>query len=108
MAGARLSIFWASLAVCVLGGAYLGFSSCGGYLWHRILIERAGVAFASASFFWPSRFLQPWHRRLLYLPTMFLLFMVVQCLAGAFYPEPPSSLMELWHNFLLNWKFGLC
>ena len=108
MVGAKLAILWASLVVCVFGGAYLGFSSCGGYLWHRILIERAGVVLAAASFFWPSCFLQPWHRRLLYLPSMFLLFILVQCFAGAFYPEPPTSLIELWHNFLLNWKFGLC
>lgn len=36
----RRVLFWNLLAVTILGGVYLGLFACGGFLWHRMLIER--------------------------------------------------------------------
>lgn len=104
----RRVLFWILLAVTILGGVYLGLFACGGFLWHRMLIERVCMGSAAASFLLPPVFLKQWYRRILLLPAIYLLFNAVQCFTNCFYPSPPSSLRELIHDFILHWQTGLC
>jgi hypothetical protein len=108
MLALRHIFFWASLVACVLGGVFYGLFSCGGYVWHRQFIEQTGITLVFLALFWPPKFLIPWWRRLLYPPTMFLLFRLVQGVVFCFYPSLAPTWREVWQALVFGMWEGPC
>ena len=81
-------------AVAVLGGAFLGFSSCGGYWWHEQAIFGTFASAIAASILVPHPCLTSWRSRLLFACSALALFPLAGAAGATFYPETPPSLAE--------------
>jgi hypothetical protein len=102
------AFFVASLIACGCMGIYFGLFSCGNYAWKKELAERVSLILVLLAFLWPTTFLRPWWRRLLFPPTMFLFFRLVQGVASCFYPSLSDTWHGLWQDLIFGIREGPC
>ena len=97
-----------TILLAVAGGTFLGLFSCGGYLWHRQLFDFLILAGVVISLVMPPRWMRNLPRKVGFVATVLILFVVVQALASSFYPSAPADARALWHGFLAGLNTGPC
>ena len=95
-------------SVALFGGAFLGFSACGGYRWHGRVVGGALAIPLLAAILIPHPFLQSRVRRWVFVCLVVSAFFVASAVGSAFYPTNPSSWGEFLHRIRVALVDGLC
>jgi len=78
--------------LAVAGGIFLGFFSCGGYVWHQQLFAALFAVSLLGSLLLPPDALNRWPRRAVFVVVTLAAFLVIRAVASAFYPGTPTSI----------------
>ena len=96
-----------ALLSAALGGAYIGLFSCGGYVWHELVVLVAIAALTAAAIIFAAARTRIWRTTLIFSLGVILTYRVFIGVAWPFYLGPASPgdyLSEFSHAFL----FGPC
>src|SRR6218665_3381157 len=89
-----------ALVVALLGGAYFGAFSCGGYEWHQEALAGVLLAVTAVSVLVPFHRQRPALSRLPALLGVPVMFIIAQAVAAPFYPAAPDSAGGFLRAFL--------
>lgn len=92
----RVIVSICALIGALLGGLYLGFSSCGGVLWHRYAVVCAVAIVTVAAVAVPSQTNRAITSRVLLVLSVAATYVVSRAAAASFYPAVPDS----WGGFV--------
>jgi hypothetical protein len=91
-------------ALALLGGAYLGFSSCGGIAWHAPAITGTLAASTIGLILLPYPSRKSLLGRVVLLAGVPVAFVLAQSAGAQFYPNNPASFLAfvsgLWRELL--------
>jgi len=92
----------------VAGATFLGIFSCGGFIWHRLLIYSLIVVLVVLCMFNPLQVLRGNLQRILIPVASIVLFLSVRASASAFYPSVPDSIVSFIESFWMAIIHGPC
>ena len=105
---AAILIFGILLFSSIIGGAFLGYFSCGGYAWHEDAIHISIISIVLLGLILPIEALKRLWLRPIYPLTGIGLFILFQSFTSAFYPRTPENFEEFWKLFLIGLQYGPC
>ena len=94
--------------VVLLGAAYFGLASCGGYVWHKRVFAYACCALCLAAVVLPSSLLSSIRSKIGFVLCLPLSFVLLESAVAPFYPVPPASLAEYASSFVRAVWYGPC
>jgi hypothetical protein len=89
------------------GGAFLGFSSCGGHVWHAYAIGGFIVFLVAVSFIFPH-WDKPVFSRVVFSLLTLMIFLFARSSGAQFYPNAPLSLSAFLLGVWRDLWAGVC
>ena len=105
---AQTLVILSLIIIAVVCGIYFGLFSCGGYIWYKQIFTVFFICFVIFVLFIPSARAYKLWKRIFFAVSVFIVFLLSQSVASAFYPNAPGSWAEFFQSFIQRMVHGPC